>query len=816
MAGPRAGVVSVILVNFNGADDTIDAVDALTQSSWPRERLEVIVVDNGSRGDDVARIRAASAGTQVIEAGENLGFAGGCNRGAGAASGEILAFLNNDAKPDPEWIAAAIAAFEAEPDVDAVASRVLDADGRLVDYIDSALTWFGKGYKPFVGETAGTLGSVPKDVLFGTGSAMFVRAAAFRRLGGFDERFFMFYEDVDLGWRLNLLGRRFRYVPESIAFHRHHGSAGAYASFKEDYLLDRNALFALYKNLEQSRLDDVLPAALALTVRRGVAVGGLDSQELDYRRGADDGLLEQPVSRAALASFYAVDQFVEQLPGLTRDRDRIQSDRVVSDRELWSLFGRVDAIPGDPPAYARGHRNLVDAFPVTTRPTATKVVVVTGDPIGPRVAGPAIRAMAIASALSGANDVVLITTSELEVVEAPYRIEQVRPGSDRVFSRFEKWADVILFQGHALEAFESLRASNKILVVDIYDPMHLEQLEQGRELPLATWELQVADATSSLNAQLARGDFFLCASDRQRQFYLGQLAGLGRLNPATYLEDPDLEKLIAVVPFGLSREAPVHERAAIRGVVDGVGADDRVAIWSGGLYNWFDPETLIRAFALLAERRPEAKLFFQGTRHPNPDVPEMAVVDRSRRLAAELGALDRSVFFNDAWVEYSDRQNYLLEADLGVSTHFQHVETTFSFRTRILDYLWAGLPMVVTAGDSFADLVLERDLGLVVPERDVDALADALESAMFDTVRIEEWIANVARAREDFFWDRTLEPLVRFLEDPRRAADSGTIAPRVRVRASRGLRRDLGLAAHHLRNGGVRVVLRKAMRRLGR
>jgi hypothetical protein len=68
----------------------------------------------------------------------------------------------------------------------------------------------------------------------------------------------------------------------------------------------------------------------------------------------------------------------------------------------------------------------------------------------------------------------------------------------------------------------------------------------------------------------------------------------------------------------------------------------------------------------------------------------------SRRLADKLGLTDKFIFFNEAWVDYEDRANYLLDADVGVSTHFLHVETTFSFRTRTLDYLWAGLPIVAT------------------------------------------------------------------------------------------------------------------------
>jgi hypothetical protein len=812
----------VVLVNYRGADDTIAGVRGLEALQWPSELLEIVVVDNGSDDGSVERLRTELPGAIIVDAADNLGFAAGCNVGAAHGTGEFVAFLNSDAKPGPEWISAAIAAFE-EPGVTAVASRVLDLDGRTIDYIDSALTWFGKGYKPFVGESAGLLGSKAKDVLFGTGAAMFVRRTAFEALGGFDANYFMFYEDVDFGWRLNLRGWRFRYVPESVAFHKHHGTVGKFGQYKESYLLERNALFTVYKNLEKDRLDSVLPAALALTIRRAVSEGGLDSTSLDYRNeNLDDGVAET-VSRDALASVFAVDQFVEQLPYLVAARESVQSTRRVSDRAIWSLFGRVDAISGANPSYVEGYSNIVEAFPVTERPGQRKVLIITGDPIGVKMAGPAIRAWHMADALAVEHDVVLVTLSTLEEIPAPFRLKRVRASDDRTFEPLERWADVIVFQGHAMAAFGSLGRSSKIIVADIYDPMHLEQLEQGRELPAATWDKQVADATAVLNEQMSVADFLLCASDRQRMFYLGQLAALGRINPANYHDDPDLEGLLAVVPFGLENSPLVHERQVLKGVHPGINPEDKVLLWSGGLYNWFDPLTLIRAVGTLAPKRPWVRLFFQGTKHPHPGVPEMAVVGQSRALAAELGVLDTAVFFNDSWVDYADRQNYLAEADAGVSTHFSHVETTFSFRTRILDYLWAGLPMVVTEGDSFAELIERESLGIVVPERDVDALAAALDRILFDDEFIAECRANIVRVRSRFEWRNTLAPLVEFVRAPHHAADRserlqgaspGAQARRPVRRKRYGLRHNLGLVSHYLRHGGPLVVARKIAARM--
>jgi glycosyltransferase involved in cell wall biosynthesis len=326
-----------------------------------------------------------------------------------------------------------------------------------------------------------------------------------------------------------------------------------------------------------------------------------------------------------------------------------------------------------------------------------------------------------------------------------------------------------------------------------------------------------------LNQQLQRADFLVCASDRQRLFYLGQLAALGRINPANYEDDPDLNGLIDVVPFGLRPEFPAHDRDVLKGVLPGIGRKDKVLLWGGGLYSWFDPITLIRAVAALAERRPEVKLFFQGTKHPHPGVPEMAIVEESRTVARDLGVLDSAVFFNDVWVEFSDRHNYLSEADAGVSTHFAHLETTMSFRTRILDYLWAGLPMVVTDGDYFAEIIERENLGIVVPAGDPAALAAALERILFDTKYIATVRTNIARVRQDFYWDRVLEPLVAFVRKARHAPDfvpgdrkRSQYGPQRLPAVQHGMKNNVSRTLYYLRHGGVVVVARKIRRRLSR
>ncbi len=816
-----AGLVSVVLVNYRGADDTITCLQALAGLPWPAERLEVICVDNGSGDGSLERIRAAGTGAVVVDSGANLGFAGGCNAGAALAHGEYLAFINNDARPDQGWIAAAVAAFEDDPGLAGVACKVLDWDGTHVDYVDGAMTWFGFGFKPGVGQRPTADADEPRDVLFGTGSGVFFRTETYREVGGFDDKFFMFFEDVDLGWRLNVLGHRVRYVPGSVVFHRHHASMSHYGSFRESYLLERNALMAMYKNYDERSLAVCLPAAMALAVRRSVAAGGVDARMLDLQRrpGGDDDP-EVTVPKEALAGALALDHFVEQLPALAADRESIQSGRRRDDRDLFPLFRRALEPAFDTPGYLDAYSEVTHVLGVDQHFAGRRdILVVTEEPLGPRMAGPGIRATEVARVLSGEHDVTLATLRGCDLTETGFRALAT---NGRGLRRLVERSDVVVLQGSVLTKHPWLAESDAVLVADVYDPFHLETLEQERDRTLDERAVVSAATVSALNLQLSRADFLLCASEKQRDFWLGQLAGLGRVNPYTYDDDESLRSLIDVAPFGLPDHPPAQARHGIRGLVPGIGADDKVVLWGGGVYNWFDPLTLISAVDVVRRSVPEVRLVFMGMKHPNPDVPEMAMALRARERAAELGIEGTHVFFNETWVPYAERADVLLDADLGVSCHFDHVETDFSFRTRILDYIWAGLPIVCTEGDAFGDLVEREGLGAAVPPQDVDALASAITRLLSDGAANDEARSRVRQLAVRYSWTRTLEPLARFVRRPRRAADhlrlaSGVGAGRTGPRRSAfSAGTDLALAREYLAAGGVSELLRRARGRVDR
>lgn len=813
---PRAGVVSVVIVNYRGADDTIECLDGLRALDWPDAQLEIVVVDNASGDDSVERMRRAAPHVVLVESPENTGFAGGCNLGIARSSGEFVALINSDARPDPAWLAEGVTVLKTERGIGAVASKVLDWNGKRIDYVGGNVNFIGQGYKLEAGRPDSGEYDTPRDVLFPTGSAAIFRTSAFREAGGFDEQFFMFFEDLDLGWRLNLRGQRVRYVPTSIVYHKHHAAIAKFGSYREQYLLARNGLLAIYKNFDDENLARALAPALLLTVHSGIAMGGADPRALDLQRTpAGDDQASLPVDKRSLAGAYAVDYLMTHLDELTEQRAEIQGSRIRSDAALRALFGDLLQGTGAAPGYHAAWTSAVRAFGLDQDLSRRKVAVLTADTLSAQMAGPAIRAFHIADELSAEHEVKLVSTTTC-TIDNP-RFECVKATDSRL-RQIADWADVIVFQGFVMHHAPWLRDLDKVIVVDIYDPMHLEQLEQGKDAPTDTRAAEIASTTAVLNDQLDRGDFFLCASEEQRSFWLGQLAGVGRLNPSNYDRDSSLRSLLDVSPFGLAGEPPARTHPAIKGAVPGISPDDKVIIWGGGVYNWFDPLTLIRAVDELRHHHDDVRLFFLGMKHPNPNVPAMQMAWDSRQLADRLGLTDKFVFFNEQWVNYDDRANYLLDADVGVSTHFLHVETMFSFRTRMLDYLWAGLPIVATEGDAFARLITAQRLGISVPECDVDSLVAALERALYDEEFAAECRRNVAHVREEFTWHRVLAPLLEFCRRPERAADAG--APDRRALVRRGavprlpqgrIARNLFYARVRLQEGGPRLVAERGV-----
>ena len=760
--------VSVVLVNYRGVDDTLNAIASLKNCDWNQSNLEIIVVDNASGDDSLAKLEKLKNEIKIVKSEQNLGFAGGVNLGVKNSTGEIIALLNNDAKADVNWISSAVSKINSEKDIAAIACKVVSWDGTKVDFVDGSLTWYGMGYKREADKPVDQVIDYERDVLFATGSAMFIKKAIFEEVGGFDENFFMFYEDVDLGWRLNLFGYKVKYVPASIAFHKHHASIEKFGQYHEHYLLERNALLSIYKNYEAMNIDKVLPAAMALSVRRSLSRGDLDSQILELTNKNIDSLDSVTTNKAALTGTFAIDSFISLLPQTQIARDFIQAKRRKTDAELLALF-REAMEPAYPwPNYLDGYQKLVEAFKIEEnfKREKKRVLVVTGEPLSENLAGPAIRALEITKALNGEFDCLLATTKSNELKHPEISTISTRHRSLR---KLVSWADIIVFQGLLISENPWIADTEKILISDLYDPFHLEILEQKKQASISLRLRGSRDTTDALNRQLRRADFFICASERQRNFWLGQLAAEGRINPFTYDANTDLSRLIDIVPFGVSSENLIENKNNLRNTFSNIKSDDVIALWSGGVYDWLDPLTIVKAVSKL--NNPKLKLVFMGLSHPNKDVPEMKMVNELKALADSLALTNKSIFFVDKWINYQDRGAYLTEADFGVNAHLAHIETKFSFRTRILDHFWAGLPTITTTGDALADLIQQHEAGIVVGVSDIDDWVNALNTMLSDQNLKKKFGENAKLLAKDFYWNKALTPLVKFIRTATPAPD---------------------------------------------
>jgi glycosyltransferase involved in cell wall biosynthesis len=430
--------------------------------------------------------------------------------------------------------------------------------------------------------------------------------------------------------------------------------------------------------------------------------------------------------------------------------------------------------------------------------------LVTFDVIGPRIGGSAIRVLGLARALATRGHVPTIAAPRLEAgrPEQPFSIRQfdlTRPRE--TLAHLVENADVAVLPLHALARLPFLRRARTPLVFDIYDPVLFELME--------TAPGEMRRHVQLLDQLFRRGDFFICASERQRAFWLDALVANGRIHtPAA--ADPELRALIDVVPFGIDPTpppAPTNDRSFLKAVVPSLGRE-KIFIWPGGMWDWTDPQIVLSAMRILARRAAGIRLLFFAGTHPTDGHVETSALKETRALATEFQLHDRSVHFIDDYVPYGERGRYLAECDAVVSTHRANLESHYAYRTRLLDCVWAGLPIVCTEGDVMADRVARNGFGIVVPPGNAEALAAAIERISTDEDFAASCRARIIESRHLFDWNDAVEPLARFCDQPRvthvaaPGQDARLLATSAwRVFKTHGARETFRRVRQHLRSG---------------
>jgi glycosyltransferase involved in cell wall biosynthesis len=483
-----------------------------------------------------------------------------------------------------------------------------------------------------------------------------------------------------------------------------------------------------------------------------------------------------------------------------------------------------------------------------------RIAVVTRDPTGPELGGNAMRATELARALGAHGEVTLLAPGSAP--PAPVAHAAWDPDAPRTLRPLLAGADAVVSTPQSPEATAELRRSGARLVLDLYDPFPLAALEAHAGATPWRRRFHTMLAGDSFLEGMRAAHHLICASERQRDLWLGALLAAGLLRPETYDADPTLRSRIDVVPIGVPAEpptsgSPLRERlglapraaGAASGAAGSGSAGDstgaapggsagagpgaagsgstgaapggsagagpgaagsgstgaapggsagagpgaagsgstgaapggspgaspgggspsaEIVLWYGGLWNWLDPVTPVRAMPALLERRPGAHLAFLGRAPADPG--ERDAADSARAVARDLGAAGERVHFLDAIAPYAERGAWLTDADCSVTAHSAHLETRFSFRTRMLDFIWAGLPVVSTEGDALSELVARDALGEVVAPGDHEGMAESL-ARVLERGR-DAYAPAFAATAKALDWSRVTAPLVQMISSP--------------------------------------------------
>lgn len=379
--------VDIITISWNGREDTLRALESINPQIEAARRggagVQAIVVDNGSTDDTAPEVLRRFPGTRVLRMHRNLGFTGGVHAGIDASAAEFVILLNNDGVAEPGWLASMIDSMNRAPeDVVAISGKIVDMTATKVDFIGGVMTFDGHGFqrdfrRPLDSTREPADGS---ELLFACGGNMIARRELFARLGGFDDDYFAYLEDVDFGWRAWLSGFRVLYDANGTIRHKSSATSDRLGSFERGVLFERNAAQTAIKNYGETSFREASGVVFLTLLHRlhhyvmtrnsGIAslqkpAFGDDASNGDIAAPPPSRLrrIRQSIGRAisgdkhaaviddplTAMQFRAIDWLFRNEKRLMEKRALVQRDRMRSDREIFERFPLhyVPTYPGD-------------------------------------------------------------------------------------------------------------------------------------------------------------------------------------------------------------------------------------------------------------------------------------------------------------------------------------------------------------------------------------------------------------------------------------------------------------------------------------
>ena len=363
------------------------------------------------------------------------------------------------------------------------------------------------------------------------------------------------------------------------------------------------------------------------------------------------------------------------------------------------------------------------------------------------------------------------------------------------------------------------------LILDGYVPIHIEMSARNsdnldREYDAFNFENKI------WTKALRRGDILLCANESQKKFYTGVMAQVGRINPITYGD----EDLIQIVPYGIYREKAVAKHDPVSKLVKNKKAFK--LLWFGGIYPWFDLTNLLEAVKNANKTTP-IELIMVGVKNPFNQHPDFIKRYEEVMDYIKNNNMDEIVHVTD-WVKFEDRAEWYLGSDAVVLINNIGMENTLAWRTRLVDYVWADLPIVTNGGDPMSDILEANKAVYILPDLDAKTIEKEIIKISKDKETLKQVSTNLSKVRRLFYWDKVTENLSKLISKGYKPADAGLLkeveilnSPVLQnaggsriVRAKNKARRITGKALRYYKNNGFaatyKIATDKVVRKIKR
>jgi GT2 family glycosyltransferase len=741
--------ITLIVLNYNGLKHLRGCLPSLARLEYPADRLELMLVDNGSRDGSVAYVREHYPLVRVVESPSNLGFAGGNNLGAREANSQYVVFLNNDMWVEPGFLGGLVRAVQNGPGAASAGAKILNWDGSRFDFAGAAGHFAGYAYPIGAGQLYDSQRYTEAEpILFACGGAMLIDRQVFLEVGGFDEDYFIYYEDFDLGWRLWLMGYRVVFAPEAVANHRHHGTMDSFSNYRKRVLYKRNALYSVLKNYDDENLGRVLPAVLLGSVsgvlERAALRGRFDPDDFQIRSRKPPQRGPVAFDRQDVSTLMAMREVTRNLGRIMERRRLVQARRKCSDQEVARQFRWPFRYWPD--VSSQTQYELLEGFGLLElfAGVARRVLVISSDILpypGLPTVGSGLRAWGLGQGLRSRGHDVVFSMPRAALAGR----EHAAPPEARAFAweqasvasvvRKAEADAVVVCNWPVLDLLPTELLSVPV-ILDQHGPHLMERAFQKFSTP-------EANARRKLSA-LRKADFFTCAGQRQLAYFQDWLGRAG-------WSEAERRERAAAIPVSLSPDPPEHRAEG-----------ETTFVYGGVFLPWQDPTLPLSVLVQRLEQRGQGRLLFFGGKHPVYPIQSSLLEELLEQLRRSPRVVTPGLVAHD---ELIDQYTH---AHVAIDVMKRNPERELAFTTRTVEYLWCGLPVIYHDYAELSDYIRDYEAGWVVDPDDRAGLEAIIDTVLDQPDEVARRSRNALRlARERLNWEDTIAPLDDFIRRPR-------------------------------------------------